>query len=107
MKIEEHQITESQIASIHVYFRELAKALNDIDLTVKVTLAKAPYIDSPWNENLIKDLFARPLMKAIAPDKTTMRLNTIEAQELYEVINRFTAENFGISMPFPIKEDKE
>ena len=105
--MKEPTITEPQLASIHIYYRRLAEALNDSGLSVKVTLSKAPFIDALWNDDLVKDLLARPLMNVIAPGKKTMRMNTIQTQELYETLNRFTAENFGISMPFPEKEDKQ
>ena len=104
--MKEPHITEKQLASIHIYYRLLAEAMNDSGLSVKVALSKAPFIDAQWNEDLVKDLLARPLMKVISPG-STMRMNTIQTQELYETMNRFTGENFGISMPFPEKEEKQ
>lgn len=104
--MQEPPITEKQLASIHVYFRALANEFNDHGLSVKAVLNKAPFIDANWNEEMVKQLLAKPLMAVIAPGKRTMRLNTIETQNLYETLNRYSAENFGISMQFPEKDKK-
>ena len=103
MKIED-KVTQQQINALHLYFRQLAKVMNDCGITPQIVLQKAPKMEIEFSDELIKEMIARPIMKTMWPDKSTMRLGREEASQLYEIMNRFTSENFTVSVPFPSED---
>ena len=97
------QRTSTQNASMHLYFTLLSNTLNDAGLDFRQTLRQD--IDVPWNEGLIKDYMWRPVQKAITGHTSTTKPKTTEYTEIYEALNRHTAQRFGISLPWPCKDD--
>ena len=96
------QRTKKQNSALHVYFKLLADKFNDAGLDMKKVLK--PEIDIPWTEKTIKEFLWRPVQKAILDKSSTTKPDRKEYTEVYEVLNRHTAEKFGISLPFPSKE---
>lgn len=94
--------TLSQNASCHLYFKLLADELNAAGYDVRKTLKHDMAI--PWNEKLVKELIWRTVQNAHMGDSSTTRLNTKQVSEIYEIINRYTAERFGVHVSFPEKE---
>ena len=92
--------TGQQNRSLHLYCRRLAEALDaaGYDMRdVKVRIQPTP--------EGVKESFVRPVLEAMWPDKdSTTELSTAEVGDLYEVLNRATAERLGISVPFPSEE---
>ena len=90
--------TDQQRKAIEVYCREVAKEMNDAGHSVQETFS-APV--SLSQENIKQGMF-KVVMKALYPDKTsTTDLETNEVTNVYENMNRITAERYGISMEFP------
>ena len=97
------QRTLSQNAALHKYFELLANALNDAGYDVGTTI-KVP-VD--FTKDTVKEYMAKPIMTALHPDKeSTTELTTVEVNEIYEHLNRLTAEKFGIGIPFPSYEEQ-
>lgn len=97
--------TLSQNAAMHKYFRDLAFALNDAGLDMRKTLK--PSIDIPWTEDSVKRHLWRPIQQAMTDSHSTTKLDTKQVGEIYEVLTRHLASKFGISVPFPTREDND
>lgn len=94
--------TSQQNKAIHVYCEELAKALNGAGLDMRAVLAAMKEgVEIPWSRDLVKNVIWRQIQTAMVDKESTTRLSPEQVSKIYEVCNRFTAERFGISMPFP------
>ncbi len=103
-EIKKEQRTPSQNAALHLYFRQLAEALNFAGLDMRKTLTKRT-IEIPWNEARIKDALWVDLQRIMTKKEHTSDLNTKEVSEVYETLNRWTASQLGVSVPFPSREE--
>lgn len=99
-----NQRTLTQNKAIHVYFKLLADAFNRKQLDVSDVLSKP--VDMPWSDVLVKGLIWHRIQKAQYGIDSTTELNVNQISEIYEIINRFTATRFGISVEFPNKDNK-
>jgi len=90
--------TPSQQASLEIYCREMANLLNDSGQSLQSVCTVPIYITQEnFKENIVK-----PVMKALYPaKKSTTELNTQQISVLYEQVNLFMGEKFGVSMQFP------
>lgn len=95
--------TNPQNAALHVYLDQLAKQLNDAGLDMQQTLSEA--LDIPWNSLLVKELIWKKVQKAIIDEDSTTKANRTDYTLIYETINRHTASTWGISIPWPTKEE--
>lgn len=99
---EEKQRTRQQQKAIEVYCRELAKALNNAGYDQKkVFAAMKEGVEIPWSQESCKESLFKPIMQAVLKKDSTTELDTSEVSRVYDVLNRFTAERFGISVLFP------
>lgn len=94
--------TQLQNNAFYKYIRILAEALEaggyDMREVIKVPI-------KPTMEN-VKSEMVDPVMKALYPEiDSSAKLTTVQIQELYEVMNRATAERLGISIEFPSNHD--
>lgn len=93
--------TDQQNKALHLYCELLAAALDSAGYDMR-KLIKVPI--KPTKEN-VKETMVRPVLNALYPDiKSTTEVTTVQMQELYEVLNRATAEKLGISIPWPSEE---
>lgn len=98
--------TLKQNDSLHLYYELLATALNDAGLDMKKVLK--PHVNISWNKENIKTYLWKPLQKAITGKESTKELDKVsEITEIYEHLNRHLSEKFGVSVPFPKKEEDE
>jgi hypothetical protein len=96
-----------QNKAMHVYFSLLAGALNSAGFDQrKVLMAVREGVEIPNSPESVKELW-REIQKAIlGPEKSsTTQLERPEVSRVYEVMNRWTAQAFGVSMDFPHRED--
>ena len=92
------QRTPSQRNAIEVYCREVAKALDESGESVQTAFTLPVSITQ---ENVKHGMF-HVVMTALFPEiKSTTELDTGQVSEVYENMNRITAERFGVSIPFP------
>ena len=91
--------TIQQNRALHLWFTQIAAALNDAGYSVAKTLTHD--IEIPWNPTLIKELIYRPVMLAMTGNQSTTELNTKDPSEIYEVLNRHIGEKLGIHVEFP------
>jgi hypothetical protein len=92
--------TEQQNRALHLYFTQLADALNDAGFNVQLVLKEKVEID--WNKELIKDILWRTAQNAILGKASTTELSKQEdIDRVYDHLNRHISEKFGIHVPFP------
>lgn len=96
------QRTTKQNRSLHKYFELLSEALNDAGYDVKKTLKADFEID--WSPVLIKEIIFKPVMKAKYAKKSTTDLSSGELQIMYDELNRYIGNKFGVFVPFPSEE---
>ena len=96
------QRTSLQNRSLHLWFQQLADALNAAGWNVQKTLRHD--VEIPWNAALIKELIYRPVMTAMTGKESTTNLDTIEPSQVYEVLNLHLGEKLGVHVEWPSEE---
>ena len=96
------QRTSLQNRSLHLWFQQLADALNEAGWNVQKTLRHD--VEIPWNPTLIKELIYRPVMTAMTGKESTTNLDTIEPSQVYEVLNLHLGEKLGVHVEWPSEE---
>lgn len=94
--------TSLQNRSLHLYFRLLAEELNEAGFDMRRTLRED--IDIPWTPDTIKEYLWRKVQRTQFTKTSTTKLTTKEITQIYETINRYIGEKFGIHVPFPSNE---
>jgi hypothetical protein len=93
--------TLTQNAALHVYYRNLADALNDAGMDVRKTLKPSFYM--MWTPNLVKELLWKPIQEALTGQKSTTKIERADPSKVYDVLhNKLT--DWGIDVPFPSVE---
>lgn len=59
------------------------------------------HADINWNQELVKNRLWRPAQIAATGKQSSTDLSTVEIQEVFDEFNRFTAQVWGISIPWP------
>lgn len=116
MKTKENDISEKQMASIHIAYRDFAKLLNEAGYDIKRAIEEGLIgsMGIPFTEQNIKHIFGHTIIKALYPEKFEdpnapkhPRLTTVETQAVFEVLNNVMGTKFGVSMDFPHREEKQ
>ena len=103
MEIKEKKRTIQQNKALHLYFEMVAEALNEAGLDMKKVLK--PEIDIDWTKSSIKEYLWRPVQELRVGKKSTTQMNTKDIDGIYDVLNRFLSEKFGLHIPFPSIEE--
>jgi hypothetical protein len=99
------QRSAPQNAALHLYFEHLAKELNDGGYSVQLVLKQV--VDLEWDGTKVKELIWRPLQKALIGKVSTTELDKVsDINEVFEHLNRYVGEKFGIHVPFPSEHTK-
>lgn len=101
--------TETQNKSLHLWFTQLAEALNEKHFDMRAIMRDS--IPMPWSGYAVKEYLFRPLMKQQFGKKSTTELiRSKEIDLLYDVINREVVERTRGQVevpPWPCKESLE
>lgn len=91
-----------QNKSLHLYLNKVSELLisQGVDMRYVLEKMKTGFYFSPTMP-VLKECVWKPIQKALTGKESTTKLDTKEVSEIYEHMNRFTAENFGIGVPFP------
>ena len=95
----EEQRTDKQNKALHVYCELLAEELNKAGLDMRTVLK--PEVDIPWTKISVKNFLWRPIQKIMMDKESTTELNTCNPSDIHRVLDRYIAEKFGISVPWP------
>ena len=96
--------TNLQNASLHKYCTLMACELNQHGFDMHKVLSEA--IAIPWNDVLVKELMWRPVQLAMVGEKSTTKPKRKDYGAIYDVINRYISEKFGVHVAWPSKENK-
>ncbi len=93
--------TEQQNKALHLYFQWLADELNNAGLDMRKTLK--PEIDIPWSKSSVKEYMWKPVQKMVLDKNSTTQLKKGEKEidKVYDTLNRYLLEKFGVHIPFP------
>ena len=95
--------TDQQNKAMHLYFQQVANALNDAGLTMEQTLQNLT-MEIEWTKESVKEILWRTAQRRLLGKQSTRELNKQEdITRIYEVVNRFLAK-MGIHVPFPSYE---
>ena len=91
-----------QNSSLHKYLSLLADKLNDAGFDIRKVLEamREGFTISCTGENL-KETVWRPMQQALFNIESSTQLDTKQVSEVYENVNRFTAERFGVTQEWP------
>ena len=103
IKEEKQRRTNAQNRALHLYFTQLAEALNDAGYDMRETISND--VDIPWTPYTIKENLWRPIQEAYLKKKSTTKLNTTDIDKVYDILNRTVGERTGVSVQFPCVED--
>jgi len=105
------ELSQKHFSSMHVYFGQLAEALNDsgsehsCDVAEFVRLS-GNQLKLPWNKDLIKELW-RVVQISMTSKKSTLAITPYEALRIYEVFDRKVSEISGVSIEWPHDRERE
>ena len=97
--------TTQQNKALHIYFRELAKKLNEAGLDQRKVLK--PSVAIPWDEKSVKDRLWKEIQRIKTGKDHTRELDTKEIDEIYDILNRHLTERWGsdLHIPFPSQDE--
>jgi len=91
--------TLKQNAALHMFLTNLANALNDAGLDMKRTLKHE--VDIPWSMPMAKEYLWKPMQKVVTGQESTAKVKTVDYPLIYETLNRYMSDKFGISVQWP------
>ena len=96
--MEQKTLTRQQQKSIYLYFRQVAKMMNENGFTMEMLINNGfqVYI----TEHIIKQLWLN-IQNGMYGDESTTKLTTEKINKIYEVFNKQIGEAFGEHIPFP------
>ena len=95
--------TLTQNNCIHGYCDDLAKAFNDAGLDMETILKRGVAI--PWDAHNTKKLIWHAVQLPMTGKKSSKDLLTNEVSKVYDVVNRYLSETFGVFVPFPSRDN--
>jgi hypothetical protein len=92
--------TLKQNKCLHSYCQQLADKLNGAGYDFND--GKVIRLPVEFTGDNVKEYMFKKVMISLHPDyESTTELDTLEAQEVYENLNRFTSEHFGVGCDWP------
>jgi len=92
--------TDKQNRALHLWFRQMAKLLNDHGWDQRKLIKEE--FDIPWTTETFKDNLWRKIQIAYCGKKSTTEINTEEITAIYDILNKAISERTkGLSLPFP------
>ena len=98
--------TTKQNSALHLLYSIMTNQLNEMGATYKYFGLKGHVIETRYTTHIVKEFFWRPIQIALFDVKSTTKINTIQINEIVDVIIKFFGEK-GIVIEFPNKEQLE
>lgn len=95
--------TNKQNAALHLYFKYISDALTELGQEFTYEGVKGMDISMPYNPEIVKEFFWRPIQRTLFDKESTTELNTKEIDKIIDIVNKFFAEK-GIDIVFPSYE---
>lgn len=90
---------------LHLYLKMLADEMNKRGIEIQVQFGDE-WVQIPCNEYILKEKW-RLIQVAYTGLESTTEPSNEEYKAIYEIFNRFTATNWGISLEWPHNKDKQ
>lgn len=100
-KVDERSLKQN--SALHRYFSLVARELNANGFKIQSNLN----MELDWNMTRVKELIWKEFQKVVLGKDSTRLLTKKELTQIYDYVNRYTSEQFGISIEFPNKEQLE
>ncbi len=100
------QRTDAQNSAMHVFFKQLAEALNDAGLGMREVMKPTYFMD--WTAYSVKEHLWRSIQRKLYGKESTRDLNKVEEiSKIHEVLMRELGEKHGVEyIRFPSKCEK-
>lgn len=98
------QRTIPQNNSIHLWLKLVADELNNQGQTIQNVVAKIRKAEIRPTMLALKEVAWRPYQMVAVHKESTTQLNKHEVDIIYEGLNKFFSQEFGIGIPFPSQE---
>jgi len=95
--VSEEQRTNQQNKSLYLFFRLLAKALNDAGLDQRKVMK--PSAEIPWNPESVKTNLWVPIQEAMIQKDSTADATTKDYSQIYDVLARHLTTKLGAEVP--------
>lgn len=103
--VKKNNRTIKQNRALHLFFKWIAKELNDLGMTFVFRGLKGVKIEIPYTETLVKESIWKPIQKTLFDINSTRDLDTFKINTILDVLTNFFAES-GVSITFPNKIDQ-
>lgn len=91
--------TIKQNSSIRLYCSQLKKAFNDAGFDMNIVLAEGTQIS--WSDYTVMEYIWRKVQKSLTGKTSSTELETKEVGVIYDEINKYVSETFGLFVPWP------
>jgi hypothetical protein len=92
--------TDNQNRALHLYFTQLADALNNAGYDMRKTIRQN--LEIPWTPHNVKEFLWRPCQKQYLQKQSTTELDKVQdINKVYDIVNRIVGERTGVHVPFP------
>lgn len=98
------QRTSQQNRALHKYLSDLANALNEAGVDQKMFIDHLKGWEIPLTPEFLKMIWKMKQEKMFLTN-STKDLRTEQVSKVYDEINRFTSQEFGVHEPFPSIEE--
>ena len=92
--------TSRQNASLHLYFTFISEELNEMGIQYQYTGISGNTFELRYTTDLVKEFIWRPIQIALFKIESTTKINTLQINEIIDVITKFFGDK-GIVMEFP------
>lgn len=106
IELKEIKITRSQQQNkaLHLYFTLICYNLNELGLEFIYNGITGKQFSLRYTPELVKEMIFKPIMMAMFDIKTTTKINTLQINEIIDVITKFFGDK-GIVLEFPSIEN--
>lgn len=89
-----------QNSSLHLYFTMISEQLNELGLQFQYEGLKGMTLEMRYTPELVKNFIWRPIQVAMFEIESTTDINTLQINEIIDVITSFFGER-GVVIEFP------
>jgi hypothetical protein len=101
--VKQNTRTTTQNSALHLLYSIMSNQLNEMGLEFHYFGLKGQVLCTRYTTVIIKEHFWRPLQIALFDIKSTTKINTIQINEIMDVIIKWFGEK-GVVIEFPSKE---
>lgn len=101
----EKQRSQLQNNALHLWCRQVAEELNHKGFDVKAVMGYSKRAEIAWTDKAFKEIVWKEIQKAVIGKSSTKRASTADYPKIYDIVNKFLIENFGIYVPWPEKQN--